>query len=231
MNLSNNPSSESIFSFKILTDTIMVAFKPRDRGRRALVLLLICSFTIFEIPFPIDDNLLFLYFKDKFNWVEEEFTNFQSLWTFCMVIGQFCLTPVLTKVLLISEPLIGIFSCVSKGSYYLLLASSSKEWMVYIAAMVGLEGGVGNIVSRSLLARLVPQDELGKMYGLLAILDALLPFAVCPLADTMYKATLTSLPGAFCLLNAGVLVVLAVFFLVIFIAIRVGRVPLTSEDG
>ena len=48
---------------------------------------------------------------------------------------------------------------------------------VYIAAMVGLEGGVGNIVSRSLLARLVPQDELGKMYGLLAILDALLPFA------------------------------------------------------
>ena len=35
---------------------------------------------------------------------------------------------------------------------------------------------MGNIVSRSLLARLVPQDELGKIYGLLAILDALLPF-------------------------------------------------------
>ena len=45
-----------------------------------------------------------------------------------------------------------------------------------MAALVGLEGGVGNIVSRSLLARLVPQDELGKIYGLLAILDALLPF-------------------------------------------------------
>ena len=43
--------------------------------------------------------------------------------------------------------------------------------------MVGLEGGVGNIVSWSLLARLVPQDELGKIYGLLAILDALLTFA------------------------------------------------------
>ena len=41
MNLSNNPSSESIFSFMRLTDTIMVTFKPRDRGRRALVFPLI----------------------------------------------------------------------------------------------------------------------------------------------------------------------------------------------
>ena len=58
------------------------------------------------------------------------------------------------------------------------------------------------------------------------ILFILLP--VCPLADNLYKATLNSLPGAFCLLNAGVLLV---FVLLIFIAIRVWRVPLTSEDG
>ena len=31
--------------------------------------------------------------------------------------------------------------------------------------------------ARSMLARLVPQSELGKVYGLLAILDAALPFA------------------------------------------------------
>ena len=62
-NLSHNASTESIFSFKILTDTLTVAFKQRGQGRRGLVLLLICSFTLFEIPFPIDDNLLYLYFK------------------------------------------------------------------------------------------------------------------------------------------------------------------------
>ena len=52
--------------------------------------------------------------------------------------------------------------------------------------MVGLEGGVGNIVSRSLLARLVPQDELGKIYGLLAILDALLGFHLLTLKGFSY---------------------------------------------
>eukprot|EP00092_Neocalanus_flemingeri_P020690 GFUD01022421.1.p1 GENE.GFUD01022421.1~~GFUD01022421.1.p1 ORF type:complete len:371 (+),score=25.84 GFUD01022421.1:115-1113(+) len=230
MNLSNIESKGNIFSIKLLTETVLVAFKPRDRGRRALVLLLICSFTLFEMPFPVDDTLLYLYFKDKFNWVEENFTNFQSLWTFSMVIGQFALTPILTKVVRMSEPLIGIFSCVSKGSYYLLLASSSKEWMVYVAAMVGMEGGVGNIVSRSLLARLVRQDELGKIYGLLAILDASLPFAACPIITNLYKATIDTMPGAFCLLNAGVLLVLSVFFLAIYILIRVYKVPVNNVD-
>ena len=69
----------------------------------------------------------------------------------------------------------------SSGWYAVLLVQTSYKifffFKVYIAAIVGLEGGVGNIVSRSLLSRLVPQDELGKIYGLLAILDALLPYA------------------------------------------------------
>ena len=33
-NLSNNDNPKSIFSFKILTDTVMVAFKQRGRGRK-----------------------------------------------------------------------------------------------------------------------------------------------------------------------------------------------------
>ena len=68
-----------------------------------------------------------------------------------------------------SGPIIGIMSNISKGCYYLFLASSSKQWMVlimeytqpdykwnnkymqvYVAACLGLEGGVGNIVNRYL---------------------------------------------------------------------------------
>ena len=45
-----------------------------------------------------------------------------------------------------------------------------------MAAVLGLEGGVGNIVNRSLVARVVSGEELGTVYGLLAMLDAVLPF-------------------------------------------------------
>ena len=42
--------------------------------------------------------------------------------------------------------------------------------------MVNVEGGVGNIVNRSMIAGIVSKHELGTVYGLLAILDAVLPF-------------------------------------------------------
>ena len=74
-----------------------------------------------------------------------------------------------------------------------------------------------------MLARLVPQSELGKVYGLLAILDAALPFAgiarnqsyklnikllnclpALPVATHIWDSTIDTMPAAFCLLNAGV---------------------------
>ena len=69
-----------------------------------------------------------------------------------------------------------------------------------------------------MLAQLVPQRELGKVYGLLAILDAMLPFlgksiflcfiptiiSALPLANPLWDSTIDTMPGAFCLLNAGV---------------------------
>ena len=45
-----------------------------------------------------------------------------------------------------------------------------------MSAMVNVEGGVGNIVNRSMIAGIVSKHELGTVYGLLAILDAVLPF-------------------------------------------------------
>ena len=63
MNLCENENKNSIFNIKLITDTVMVVFKKRTNNRRVLILLLVCCFTIFEMPFPVDDNLLFLYFK------------------------------------------------------------------------------------------------------------------------------------------------------------------------
>jgi len=119
-----------------------------NRGRLLLVCVLILCFTLFEVPFPLDDNFLFLYFKHTQRWSEEEFTNFQALLWLSMVIGQFALTPFLTKVVKLSPPMIGFLSASSKVSYYVIVAYASNRTMAYIACLTCMEGGVGNIVSR-----------------------------------------------------------------------------------
>ena len=123
-------------------------------------------------------------------------------------------------------------SNLSKSCYYLLLASISQSWMVsvsaahpavhpgyaqvYLAACAGLEGGVGNIVNRSIVAAMVSQQELGAVYGLLAILDAVLPFLVCPASTALYSATQDTLPAAFCFLNVAILMVGCLLFLAMY---------------
>ena len=131
----------------LLLNTFTVLLKRRREKERLLLVLLVISFVLFEMTFPVDDNLLYIHFKDKFNWNEEDYTNFQAFWTLCMVIGevfhhnncfililmlpgQFILTPVLQNILQWSAPVIGMLSYISKGSYYLALASSNKQWMV-----------------------------------------------------------------------------------------------------
>jgi len=199
---------------------LRTAWDNRGQGRLLLVCVLILCFTLFEVPFPLDDNFLFLYFKHTQRWSEEEFTNFQALLWLSMVIGQFALTPVLTKVVKLSPPMIGFLSASSKVSYYVIVAYASNRTMAYIACLTCMEGGVGNIVSRSMLAELVPQQELGKVYGLLAILDASLPFLALPLANPLWDATLDTMPGAFCLVNAGVMGLLAGLYLVVWVLQR-----------
>ena len=93
---------------------------------------------------------------------------------------------------------------------------------VYVSAMVNIEGGVGNIVNRSMIASIVSKQELGTVYGLLAILDAVLPFigeikggifihfmkhysSVCPASTLLYQTFQHSLPSAFCFFNALIL--------------------------
>ena len=185
--------------------------------------------------------------QDKFSWVEEDFTNFQAFWTLSMVIGQvktiivtifvlipsfqFCLTPLLQRLFRLTSPIIGIFSVLSKSCYYLLLTSSSSQWMVFVAAVVGMEGGMGNIVNRSLLAHLVAQEELGKVYGLLAILDAVLPFVVCPASTALYKRTQETLPASFCLLNSFILLVAAVVFLIVYGIVKRDNIQFDKRDA
>ena len=162
-----------------------------------MCVLVIC-FTLFEVPFPLDDNFLFLYFKVRFQCIEQfhAFPLFlahsavgwrelyklpgpslafngdrsgkaeDSSTNFTSTFPQFALTPLLTKVIKLSTPLIGVLSAASKASYYIIIANTKSRTMVssppkfsewsltpkcfqtYLATLACLEGGVGNIVSR-----------------------------------------------------------------------------------
>ena len=48
---------------KLLLNTFTVIFQRREGRGRQLLILLVISFVLFEMTFPVDDNLLYLHFR------------------------------------------------------------------------------------------------------------------------------------------------------------------------
>ena len=54
---------EKLNPVSLFLETFTVVFKRRPGKERSLVLLATIGFVLFETPFPIDDNLLFIHLK------------------------------------------------------------------------------------------------------------------------------------------------------------------------
>ncbi len=70
-------------------------------------------------------------------------------------------------------------------------------------------------LARSLLTKCVGKNEVGKVFSVVALLSAVTPLIMTPAIKKLYNATLTTFPGTFFLLVAGIYVVSA--FLYVFI--------------
>lgn len=58
-------------------------------------------------------------------------------------------------------------------------------------------------MSRSLLSKLVPDDEIGKIFSMIMATEFLVGLGASPLYTAVYKATINTDPAVFNYLSAG----------------------------
>ena len=205
---------------KKITERILSAlstpFKRREGSVRLKIMLLCTIFILQEMPWMFDDILMVLYTKDKFNWSPEALLDFKSVFWILINLGDFLCFPFLVKCLSLPLMLVGCLTTISRAGYYGLVATCSKPYCLYIAAVVNCLGGVQSIIVRSSLAAELPPTELGTIFGILEILVAMVPLAVAPLASWIYNLTLDVYPGSWALVSMVILVGQLPFFLGLF---------------
>lgn len=59
------------------------------------------------------------------------------------------------------------------------------------------------VVNKSILSKLVLQDEVGNLFAFVGVVDSVSPLLLVPTYNTVYKATIETLPGTFYLISAG----------------------------
>ena len=101
-----------------------------------------------------------------------------------------------------------------------VIAFCVNEWMLYIGGAFALLDSTSTTMFRSLISKNVHANEIGKVFSVVGVLFALLPFASGPIFGFLYKSTVSYQPNAFLFLVIGIKVVLFIVVYVINIGMR-----------
>ncbi|XP_031327782.1 uncharacterized protein LOC116159026 [Photinus pyralis] len=121
------------------------------------------------------------------------------------LIGPPCITfavtifslSIFSKCLKLDDSLIGIISGSSKALSSLVYAFAPNTTIFYLGTIMESFSGTSYIAVKSLISKLVEPEELGKVYSLFGVCEALMPLVYGPTYTMLYKATINTLPGAF----------------------------------
>ncbi|CAG7818486.1 unnamed protein product [Allacma fusca] len=216
-----NTCCSDMVNITAVKETFVTVFIRRDDHKRLFIFLLI-SITCFRTLSQLgNSSCLFLYSRYTFGWTEQEYSLFTTIECFVAMVGVIVMSFGGLKYLKLEDSLVGVISCLGfvAGSFLIAFAprDPSYSWIMYVFATLQMFGGMVSIVTRSMISKIVPGDELGKIYAFVACADTALPIFGSIMYSSIFVRTQKELPGAFSLLSAGfdfmVVSILAYLFL------------------
>ena len=105
----------------------------------------------------------------------------------------------------------------------LIWAFCTTEWMLYIGSAIAFLDSTSTTVFRSMITKIVKPDEIGKVFSVVAIFQAILPFIGAPLFGILYKNTVATQPNTFLFLIVALKVL--VFLIVVSLYFKMRKAP------
>jgi len=202
----NQEERRHFFHMDNVVESINVALKPRPHHARLHVILLIVNFAIFMFPLNTFhyDYLLVI---NRYNWDADNYSNFVSVQRICRFVGLFAVLPLLSKIIKLPDPVIATIGTLTTIIAYLLMAlgpsswqwSWDPSWLMYISVALQFNSVI-TVTIRSQCTKEVEKSEIGRIFSVVALGQAIVPLCANPLFGLIYQNTLdTSLPGAYLL--------------------------------
>ena len=103
--------------------------------------------------------------------------------------------PVLSFYFKMHDAALGILSSCSKIISLIIMSIAWNGSILFLGSVSGFLSAFASIVIRSMLSKCVSKAELGKIFSLLASLEAAVPLFAAPLFTFVYTHTLETWTG------------------------------------
>jgi PCFT/HCP family folate transporter-like MFS transporter 1/3 len=116
-----------------------------------------------------------------------------------------------------------------EASTLLVMSFADKLWQFYVVSAFNSFGYCKYSVVRSLLSKSFEEDEIGKVFSVLAVIAALAPVAGNPIYRQLYNSTLKTFPGAIFLLASCMMLVACLGNFIVYMK-RQHLAPMVEEE-
>uniref|UniRef100_A0A8D8WW50 Proton-coupled folate transporter n=1 Tax=Cacopsylla melanoneura TaxID=428564 RepID=A0A8D8WW50_9HEMI len=204
---------KDFFDVKYIKEVFEVVFKHGEFNRKKRVILIMVVMIVVFGPIQGEMSVIYLFTRYKFNWDEVDFSLFSTYSMVTNLLGTMFSVGVFSHLLQIDDALIGVISCMSKILAGFVYAFAATPFVFYLGAIVDIVNGTSFIAMRSIISKMVPPDELGKINSLFGVCEALDPLIYGPMYSAVYRATINTLPGTFFLIGGALTAPAAFIFL------------------
>ena len=145
----------------------------------------------------------------RYEWDIEQFSQYLSVQRICRFVGLFAVLPLLSRLLHIKDSFIAAIGTLLTMVAYLIIAVGQKDWtgpngewdpgwVMFLSAALQLNSVI-TVTIRSQSTKQVDKDEIGRIFAVVALGQALVPLIANPMFGGIYNATLHSFEGAYLL--------------------------------
>lgn len=178
-----------------VTDSIKVLTKERDGNKRKGIIALFAVLLLHQTcRTGLTDVTLLYTERSPLSWPTSWFGYLSALDNASMGIVLLVFLPVFSNLLKLNDATISILGMLCASVRFLILAWSRESWMVWVAVVIGSLAGLINSPVRSLLSKLVHENEIGKMFSILGTGETLAKFTAV-VFTSIYGYTLNIFAG------------------------------------
>ncbi|XP_053374850.1 proton-coupled folate transporter-like [Mercenaria mercenaria] len=208
---------KTIFRPENFKDSLMVLIKKRDFNlRRSICTLLFVLLLHQTCRTGLTDVTLLYTELPPLSWPTSWFGYLSAADNATMGVVLLIILPILSNIIKLSDSVISMIGLGCASIRFIILTWSKHTWMVWVAIGIGSFGGLINSPARSLLSKLVHEDEVGKIFSVLGSGETIAKFFAL-IFTALYGTTLDVFPGMSFLIASGLYTVMS--FLILFLHI------------
>jgi PCFT/HCP family folate transporter-like MFS transporter 1/3 len=210
---------------------LKTTFKGRQNYDRFVVLCCVLMLTIYILAINGDGAVIFLFLRENFHWSLRKYTLFSAAHNVTWVLGTVIGVYLLHKLMKISEAIMIVVGFMSMLVGMLVMGLAKYDWEVYTAAFSRALGGVLSPMVRSLVSKIVPNEEVVKIFSLIVVSESLFGMGGSPIYTAIYNATILTNPAMFNFVSAGIYAFEVAIAITIVVARNICMTNILGQDG